>query len=274
MISPVQIAEKYVTVGKTKANTPVVKMFVLALFAGMFIAIAGASATIASCMVENASTARLVNSLIFPAGLVMVVLAGSELFTGNCLILISVLRKEINFLAYIKCLAIVYIGNLLGSILAAALFVYGHTPDLYGGTLAEVFTSTAVAKTSLSFSDAFIRGILCNFLVCIAVWITVGASNGADKVIGLYPPIFVFVLGGYEHCVANMFYIPAGLFAASEYSITAESLTWGAFFVKNLLPVTLGNILGGAIIVGGGYWFAYLSKSKIKKATVGDKKSK
>ena len=272
MLSPVQIAEKYVTVGKTKANTPVAKLFLLSLFAGMFIAIAGASATIASCMVENASTARLVNSLIFPAGLVMVVLAGSELFTGNCLILISVLRKEINFLTYIKCLVIVYIGNLLGSILVSALFVYGHTPDLYGGKLAEVLTSTAIAKTSLSFSDAFIRGILCNFLVCIAVWITIGATNAADKVLGLYPPIFVFVLGGYEHCVANMFYIPAGLFAASEYSLTAETLTWGAFFAKNLLPVTLGNIIGGAIIVGCGYWFAYLSNSKIKKTTVSNNK--
>lgn len=272
MLSPVQIAEKYVTVGKTKANTPIAKMFVLALFAGMFIAIAGASATIASCMVENASISRLVNSMIFPAGLVMVVLAGSELFTGNCLILISVLKKEINFLSYIKCLAIVYIGNLIGSIIAAALFVYGHTPDLYSGKLAEVLTSTAVAKTSLSFSDAFIRGILCNFLVCIAVWITIGAVNGADKVLGLFPPIFVFVLAGYEHCVANMFYIPAGLFAASEYSIAAEGLTWASFFVKNLIPVTLGNIVGGALIVGGGYWFAYLSKSKLKKNTVGNNK--
>ena len=267
MLSPAQIAEKYVTVGKSKANTPVGKMFVLALFAGIFIAIAGASATIASCMVDNASISRLVNSLIFPAGLAMVVLAGSELFTGNCLILVSVLKKEVSFLSYIKCLAIVYVGNLIGSIFTAALFVYGHTPDLYGGKLADVLANTAAAKTSLSFSDAFIRGILCNILVCIAVWITIGAVNGADKVLGLYPPIFVFVIGGYEHCVANMFYIPAGLFAASEYSIAKEGLTWGAFFVKNLLPVTLGNIVGGALLVGVGYWVAYLTggEKNVKK---------
>lgn len=267
MIAPKQIAEKYVDVGKTKANTPVSKMFVLALFAGAFIAIAGASATIASCMIENLSLSRLINSLIFPAGLVMVVLAGSELFTGNCLILISVLKKEIKLLSYIKCLAIVYIGNLIGSIFVALLFVYGHTPDLYGKKLADVLVSTAAAKTSLSFSDAFIRGILCNFLVCIAVWITIGAVNGADKVLGLFPPICVFVLAGYEHCVANMFYIPAGLFAASEYSITADGLTWGAFFIKNLLPVTLGNLVGGALIVGAGYWFAYLKSGKAKTKT-------
>ncbi|MBQ3969178.1 MAG: formate/nitrite transporter family protein [Clostridia bacterium] len=262
MLSPVQIAEKYVSVGKNKANTPIAKMFVLSLFAGMFIAIAGASATIASCMADNASVSRLINSMIFPAGLVMVVLAGSELFTGNCLILVSVLKKEVSFLAYLKCLAIVYIGNLLGSIFIAAMFVYGHTPSLYGGKLAEVLASTAAAKTSLSFSDGFIRGVLCNFLVCIAVWITIGASNGADKVLGLYPPIFVFVLAGYEHCVANMFYIPAGIFASYEYNIAADGLNWLTFFTRNLIPVTLGNIIGGALIVGGGYFFAFLSGSK------------
>ena len=264
MLSPVKIAEKYVDVGKSKAETPVSKMFVLALFAGMFIGIAGASATIASCMADNPSVGRLLNAVIFPAGLVMVVLAGSELFTGNCLILITVLKKQITMLSYIKCLTIVYIGNLLGSIFTAALFVYGHTPSLYNGKLAETLVSTASAKTSISFSDGFIKGILCNFLVCIAVWITIGAANASDKVLGLFPPICVFVLAGYEHCVANMFYIPAGLFAASEYEILTDGLTWGSFFLRNLLPVTLGNIVGGALIVGAGYWFAYLTPKGIK----------
>lgn len=262
MISPAQIADKYVTVGKNKANLPAAKMFVLAIFAGFFISIAGASATIASCMADNPSVSRLLNSLIFPAGLVMVVLAGSELFTGNCLILISVLKKEVGVLKYLKCLLIVYLGNLVGSVFVSLLFVYGHTPDLYSGKLAEVLVNTAVAKTSLSFSDAFLRAILCNLLVCIAVWITVGAASAADKVIGLYPPIFVFVLGGYEHCVANMFYIPVGIFSASEYGIAADGLNWGTFFVNNLIPVTLGNFVGGALIVAGGYWFAYLTKNK------------
>ncbi len=267
MISPAQIADKYVTVGKNKANLPAAKMFVLAIFAGFFISIAGASATIASCMADNPSVSRLINSMIFPAGLVMVVLAGSELFTGNCLILISVLKKEISVLKYLRCLLIVYLGNLVGSVFVSLLFVYGHTPDLYGGKLAEVLVNTAVAKTSLSFSDAFFRAILCNLLVCIAVWITVGASSAADKVIGLYPPIFVFVLGGYEHCVANMFYIPVGIFSASEYGIAADGLNWLTFFVNNLIPVTLGNFVGGALIVAGGYWLAYLTKNKDSSKT-------
>lgn len=262
MLSPKQIAEKYVTVGTNKVNQPISKMAVLSLFAGFFISLAGASATIASCMADNPSLSRVINSFIFPAGLVMVVLAGSELFTGNCLILIPVLQKKVKFLSYLKCLAIVYVGNLLGSILVAALFVYSHTPNLYDGKLAEVLVNTASTKTSLSFSDAFLRGILCNVLVCIAVWITVGAEKAADKVIGLYPPIFVFVLAGYEHCVANMFYIPAGIFAASEYGISADGLGWRTFFVNNLIPVTLGNIIGGAVIVAVGYWFALLHEKK------------
>lgn len=266
MLSPKQIAEKYVTVGKSKANLPISKMFVLAVFAGIFISIAGASATIASSMVENASISRLINSLIFPAGLVMVVLAGSELFTGDCLILISVLKKEVKFLSYLKTLAIVYIGNLVGSLFVSALFVYGHTASLFDGKLAETLVNTAVTKTSLSFSDAFIRAILCNILVCIAVWITIGASSAADKVIGLYPPIFVFVLGGYEHCIANMFYIPAGIFAASEYGLAADGLNWVTFIVNNLIPVTLGNIVGGAVIVAVGYWFAFLKDDKALKS--------
>lgn len=262
MLSPKQIADKYVTVGKDKANLPIAKMLVLAIFAGIFISISGASATIASCMVENPSTSRLINSMIFPAGLVMVVLAGSELFTGNGLILISVLKKQVKFLSYLRCLAIVYIGNLIGSLFVSALFVYGHTAGMFDGKLAESLVSTAVTKTSLSFSDAFLRAILCNILVCIAVWITVGASSAVDKVIGLYPPIFVFVLGGYEHCIANMFYIPAGIFASSEYGIVAEGLNWGTFIVNNLIPVTIGNLVGGALVVALGYWFVYLKDDK------------
>ncbi|MBQ7838951.1 MAG: formate/nitrite transporter family protein [Lachnospiraceae bacterium] len=264
MLSPAQIAETYVTVGTNKSKTPTPKLFALAIFAGMFISIAGASATIASAVADNASISRLINSMIFPAGLVMVVLAGSELFTGDCLMIIPVLKKKITVLEFIKTLIIVYLGNFVGSLFVTALFVFGHTPDLYSGALAQTLVNTAVAKVNLSFSDAFLRGILCNVLVCIAVWITIGAPTAADKILGLYPPIFVFVLGGYEHCVANMFYIPAGIFSAAEYGIAAEGLSWVSFLVNNLIPVTLGNIVGGSIVVGMGYYFIYLRQHKEK----------
>lgn len=264
MQAPAQIAITYVTVGTNKAKLPIAKMFVLAIFAGIFIAIAGASAAIASTTIADPSTARLLNALIFPGGLVMVVLAGSELFTGNSLLLIPLLEKRIKIHELIKSWIVVYLGNLCGSLFVASIFVYSHTAGLYEGQLAQSLVNTAVTKTSLTFTDAFLRGILCNILVCIAVWITIGASTAAGKVFGLYLPIVVFVLAGYEHCVANMFYIPAGIFSASEYGITAEGLTWSNFFLKNLLPVTLGNILGG-FLVGGGYWFSYLHQTAHKK---------
>lgn len=264
MQAPSQIANTYITVGTNKAKLPIAKMFVLAVFAGVFIAIAGASAAVASATVPDPSTARLLNALIFPGGLVMVVLAGSELFTGNSLLLIPLLEKRIKIHELIKSWIVVYLGNLCGSLFVASIFVYSHTAGLYEGQLAQSLVNTAVTKTSLTFTDAFLRGILCNILVCIAVWITIGASTAAGKVFGLYLPIVVFVLAGYEHCVANMFYIPAGIFSASEYGITAEGLTWSNFFLKNLLPVTLGNILGG-FLVGGGYWFSYLHQTAHKK---------
>ncbi len=262
MLSPVQIAKNYVDVGAGKTKLPAAKMFVLAVFAGLFIAVAGSAAAIASATIPDPSAARLVNSLVFPAGLAMVVLAGSELFTGNSLIIISVLEKKASITGMLKNWGIVYLGNLIGSLFLALLFVYSHIPDLYDGALAQNLVTIAAAKTSLSFSDAFLRGILCNILVCIAVWISIGAPSAPGKILGLYLPIAVFVLCGFEHCVANMFYIPSALFIGSTYGITAEGLNWIGFFLKNLLPVTLGNLVGGAVIVGCGYWFAYLRQPK------------
>lgn len=264
MQAPAQIANTYVTIGTNKAKLPTAKMFVLAVFAGIFIAIAGASAAIASTTVPDPSTARLLNALIFPGGLVMVVLAGSELFTGNALLIIPLLEKRIHASELIRSWLLVYLGNLCGSIFVAAIFVYSHTAGLFSGQLAQNLVNTAVTKTSLPFSDAFLRGILCNVLVCIAVWITIGASTAVGKVIGLYLPIVVFVLAGYEHCVANMFYIPAGIFASAEYQLAADGLNWASFLLKNLVPVTLGNIIGG-LLIGIGYWFVYLHQTPVRK---------
>lgn len=258
MLSPAQIAKNFIDVGIKKTSLPVVKTFVLAIFAGMFIALAGAGATIASAVVSDASTARLFSAMIFPAGLVMVVLAGSELFTGNCLIIVSVLAKKVRALAMVKNLVVVYLGNFVGAMLVNVIVVYGHTADLFGGQLAQVMVNTAAAKCSLSFQDGFLRGILCNVLVCIAVWVAAAATSAHGKVISLFLPIAVFVLCGFEHCVANMFYIPAGILAAAEYGIAAEGLNWFHFAVTNMIPVTLGNIVGGAFLVGAGYWFVYL----------------
>lgn len=261
MNSPAEVAKNYIAIGKSKTQQSALKLIVLGMLAGAFIALAGVGATTAAVNVAG-SAGKFLGACVFPVGLAMVLLAGSELFTGNNLIIISVLSKEASFGGMIRNWILVYIGNLIGAIIVALLVVYGHTASLFGNGLAEAMASTASAKVSMSFSDAFIRGICCNFLVCIAVWINFAAKDVAGKFWGLFMPIMLFVLCGFEHCVANMYYIPAGIFANSAYGLGKEGLTWGAFFVKNLLPVTLGNIVGGAGLVGCTYWYIYLKPSK------------
>ncbi len=250
MNTPKQIAENYVAVGAGKAAMPKGRMFLLAVLAGAFIALAGVASVIGSAL-----AGKLAGACIFPAGLAMVIVAGSELFTGNNLMVISLLEKRISAGQLLAAWAVVYLGNLAGAVLVSALAVGG-------GTFAASYESliaTAAAKTSLAFGEAVMRGVLCNVLVCAAVWMAMAAGDVSGKIIGLYFPVMVFVLCGFEHCIANMFYIPAGLFAAARYGVTEEGLGWGAFLVRNLLPVTVGNILGGAGL-GTAFWAAWLWK--------------
>lgn len=259
MLTPAEIAASFLTVGETKAALPLKKMFLLALLAGAYVALAGVGATTAAATVENASLAKLISACVFPAGLAMVLFAGSELFTGNCLMVVARLERRITTAGLVRNWTVVYLGNALGGIAAAALAVYSHTPSLFGGALARSMVSIAESKAALGFADAFLRGILCNFLVCLAVWMAAGAKEVGGKLAALYFPILLFVLCGYEHCVANLYYLPAGAFAAAEYGI-ASSLTWGGC-LKNLLAVTLGNIVGGGAL-GAIYRGAYLKTDK------------
>ncbi len=267
MNSPAEIAKNYVPIGKGKASMKASKLFILGIMAGIFIAIAGVGASTASASLGG-SVGKLVGACVFPAGLTLVILAGSELFTGNCLIIISVLEKEASIVGMLRNWVIVYIGNFLGSIFVAWGMTACHQLSLFDGALAGATINTAVAKVSLSFGDAFLKGIFCNMLVCLAVWVAFASKTAAGKIAALFYPIMVFVVSGFEHSVANMFYGPAGLFAMSNADYVAKAtadtanLTWGAFFVKNLIPVTLGNIVGGAVFVGLVYWFIYLKKDE------------
>ena len=270
MNSPKEIANNYIAIGKGKVNTPVAKMFVLGILAGIFIAFGGVASTAAAVSIPLASVGKFLGACIFPGGLTMVLPAGSELFTGNCLLVIPLCKKEITLGGMLKNWVVVYLGNLVGSILIAAGVIFGHTPSLFGNKLAVSIISTAVGKCSMTFSEAFIRGILCNFLVCIAVWISFAAKDVAGKIIGLFFPIMMFVTCGFEHSVANMYYISAGIMAkglpqfadaAAEAGIDFNAVTVANMFGKNLLPVTIGNIIGGAICVGCTYWFIYLRKT-------------
>ncbi len=267
MHPPSEIAKICSSSAGAKTRLPLGKMFVLALFAGFFIGFGAVGSTIAGCAVESAAVARILSASVFPIGLLMVLCAGAELFTGNSLITVSLLDRQCTLGAMLRNWLVVFLGNFAGSVLLAAIVVYGHTYSMsaFGhGVLPSTAVATARAKCSLSFGDAFLRGILCNFLVCIAVWIGYSAKDLAGKAIGIMLPVFMFVLCGFEHCVANMYFVPAGIFAAAEYGIDPGNASWLAFLVKNLLPVTLGNIVGGACMVAIGYHYAYTNPPPLK----------
>lgn len=271
LYSPAEIAKNYVAIGKNKVNLRADKMFLLAVMAGMFVAFGGVGSATAAVGVTPSSVGKLISGCIFPGGLTLVLLAGSELFTGNCLLSIPLMEKEITLAQMLKSWVIVYLGNMVGGMFVAAGMVYSGQYNMFDGAMAVSVFLTAIAKCTLSFSDAFIKGIFCNILVCLAVWVAFAAKDPAGKVISLFLPILIFVVCGFEHCVANMYYITAGLFgknvssyveAAEAAGLDLSAITWVNFFKTNLLPVTLGNIVGGAICVGLVYWYIYLKKEK------------
>lgn len=266
--SPAEVANNTIGIGKGKANLTVSKMILLGIFAGIFIAFGGLTATTIAVSIPLPSVAKWVGACVFPGGLAMVIVAGAELFTGNCLMPVSLLEKQITFGQMLKNWVFVYIGNLIGSLILAAIAVFSHQFSLFGNGLAVSAISAGVGKCSMPFADAFLKGIACNFLVCIAVWITFASKDVVSKIIGLWFPIMMFVACGFEHSVANMYYIGSALFAkavpayadaAVEAGIDMANLTIGNFFAANLLPVTLGNIVGG-VAVACVYWFCYVRK--------------
>lgn len=262
MYSPKEIANHYLSTCETKASLPLLRMFLLACLAGVFVALAGIASTAGAATIENPSVAKIVTGVIFPAGLSMVLIAGSELFTGNNLMIMGVLQHRITVGSMIRNWVVVYFGNFVGSVLIAVLAFSGGVFSAFDGELAFSVVSIANAKVSLSFGDAFIRGILCNFLVCTAVWMASAAKTVPGKIMGLFFPIAAFVIAGFEHCVANMYYIPAGILQSGTFGMVYENLTWGGFFLRNLLPVTLGNLVGGVVLVGITAWYLYLAPER------------
>lgn len=258
MHSPVEVARNFVEIGVHKVRLSAFKMVVLGIFAGLFIGFAGIASTTASATVENPSVAKLLGACVFPAGMAMVLVAGSELFTGNNLIIISLLERKVKLGDMLKNWFFVFLGNFIGAAFVAILVVYGHTPDLFNGALAQKMVAAALSRTSQTFGEAFLRGILCNILVCIAVWAAFAAKQVPGKLLMSFWPVMLFVLCGFEHSIADIYFGVAGILTAAEYGIEAVGLNWGTFLFHNLLPVTLGNIVGGAGIVGGGYWLMYL----------------
>ncbi|WP_024867261.1 formate/nitrite transporter family protein [Butyrivibrio sp. FCS014] len=258
MKSPAAIAAAYETAGTGKTQMSFRKTFLLGILAGAYIALGGLGSQIASVCAPDPSAARVISSVVFPIGLFMVLIGGAELFTGNCLILIPVLSKKATLKGMLRNWLIVYFGNMVGAFIIAFIANFSHTYAFADGALAKAVVSTAVAKSSISFGDGLLKGILCNVLVCMAVWCSFSADEIAGKVLALWLPVMLFIICGFEHSVANMYFIPAGLMASSVYGIAADGLSLFGFFVTNLIPVTLGNIIGGSLCIGATYYAIYL----------------
>ena len=235
--------ENYMNTAKGKINNKPLKTFVLAIYAGIFIALAGVLSTVASLSIDNYSVAKLLSGLVFPIGLILVIFMKTELFTGNSLLVIPLLKKEINIKQLLKNWLIVYLGNLCGALIISILIV--NTP--LKETIATKMVSIANTKISFSILEAIVLGILCNFLVCLAVLLSSNAKNTVEKIIVIFLPIFTFVALSFEHSVANMSYLSLGYLL--NHNITIIKL-----LLNNLLPVTLGNIIGGSIL-GLSIWY-------------------
>ncbi len=253
MLSPAEFVNFYAQVGAKKCANGSGRLYLSAMLAGFYIASGAVVANTAGHLLTNAGLSRVLCGLLFPFGLIMVIVTGAELFTGNCLITISLLEKKAALAGMVRNLVLVYIGNLLGAVILAASIVYCGQLDLSGGALAVHTIRTAAAKCSIPFGKALVLGILCNVLVCAGVMCSLCGKSLAGRAIGAFVPVSFFVIGGFEHCVANMYYIPAGLMAAGvpQYAQLAQgagvdlsALNLVGFF-SNLVPVTLGNIIGG-----------------------------
>lgn len=264
--TPAEIVRNYGAAGRKKAEMPAIKLLILGVLSGIFIAFGAAATNTAGYSIADVSAMRTVLGVLFPGGLTMVVLMGGELFTGNCLISISVLEKQTTIAKMVRNWAVVYIGNLIGSLLIAFACARFGQFNYSDGGLAVFTMRLAVTKSTLPFANALVLGILCNMLVCFAVLASMSAKDTAGKVFGLFFPICFFVISGFEHSVANMYYIPAGIFAASvpeyaaraaEAGVNLDALTWGNFFLGNLLPVTIGNLIGG-LLVGVSMWAGHV----------------
>jgi len=256
----------------SKATLPWINVGILGLLAGAYI---GFGAALATLVTSDAGAhvgfgiSKLLGGLVFCVGLILVVVAGAELFTGNNLMIAGALRGRLTIPQMLLRWAAVYGTNFAGSVLLAGMMFGSGLWRLDGDGVGLTALKIANAKVNLGFLEAFLRGIGCNWLVCLAVWMSIGARQTSGKILAIIFPITAFVALGYEHCVANMYFIPMGIFLSSTEMAASSgrdllNLTWPGFIVNNLIPVTIGNIVGGAIFVGVLYWATYLRKAMEK----------
>lgn len=274
--SPADIVELYSQVAKKKANRDIGRLIVLSVMAGASIAFAAVISNTAVHQLANVGMIKLVSGLIFPFGLIIIMLMGSELFTGNIMISISVAKKETTVPKMLRNWSVVYLGNFAGALLVALGIVFIGQLNYSDGQLALYTMELAVSKASLPFWPALVSGIFCNLLVCSAVLLFFSSTNTSAQILACYMPTAFFVFAGFEHSIANMYYLSAGVLArssglytalAAEAGLNVSTLTWSYVLSHNLLPVTLGNIIGGIVIA---FCMHYTQSSKALQKTVSE----
>ncbi len=267
---PADIAKQAEDVGVRKCRLPVWPLFTLAILAGAFIALGAIFSTTVSAGTSGVvpfGIARLLAGLAFCLGLILVIVGGAELFTGNALMSMAWASGAVSTRQLLRNWTIVYLGNLLGALGTAVLLYCSQQYTFGGGVVGLTALEIARVKTSLGFAQAVALGVLCNGLVCLAVWLCLGARSTTDKILAILFPISAFVTAGFEHSIANMYFIPVGLLIKSDAAFLTvigknaadySTLTWANFVFVNLLPVTLGNVIGGVMLVSLVYWSVYL----------------
>jgi formate/nitrite transporter len=280
---PAEMAGRAQAVGVAKARLDTLTLLTLGVLAGAFIALGAIFSTIAS--VDSTlgwGPTRLLAGVAFSLGLILVVIAGAELFTGNTLIVMAWLGRQVPTRLLLRNWGLAYVGNLLGALGTVGLVYFAGQWKLDGARVGASAVAIANAKVELSFAEAVARGILCNALVCLAVWLCFSARSNIDRIVAIVPPIAAFVAAGFEHSIANMYFIPLGILLKDKDGILAAggpsadatgNLTWSGFLFDNLLPVTIGNLIGGGLLVGAVYWLVYLRgqrQASLPAASSGD----
>lgn len=259
--SPREIAEKVQLVGVTKARLPFLQTAMLGILAGAFIGLGALYFTlVASDATLGFAASRVLGGLLFSLGLVLVSVGGAELFTGNNLMVMAWADRKITSAELLRNWVIVYAANAVGAAGLAVLVYLAHHGAMNGGAVGAAYVRIAAAKSAMPFGEAFFKGVLCNILVCLAVWLAMAGHTVVDKIVAIVLPVSAFVAAGFEHCVANMYLIPLGMLLADSVALPASvnvaSLGW-AGLAANLIPVTLGNIVGGSVMVAAVYHLVY-----------------
>ncbi len=271
MPTPALMLEKASTAGANKAKLRFGPMFILAILAGIYIGFGGVFSTLVATQTNSVwpyGFVKMLQGLVFSLGLILVIIGGAELFTGNMLMIIPFLQRKISIGELLRNWGSVYLGNFIGSLILAMMIGLSGFPNFSNGLVGETMVKIADAKLHYSFLQAFMLGTLCNILVCLAVWLCYAANSLVDKAVAIIFPVSAFIAAGFEHSIANMYLIPAGLLIKSlnptlfsQVAVDPSAFSLVNFLTQNLIPVTLGNMIGGSLFVGIAYFLIFSSSS-------------